>query len=921
VATRSPRVLLGRAGEREMFDRLLRNVRGGQSAVLVVRGEAGAGKTALLQDVARQASEFRIAQVAGIEAEAELPFAALHLICAPLLTALDDLPEPQRHALRVALGLSSGDPPDRFLVALAVLSLLSAVAEEQPLLCVVDDAQWLDSASGPVLAFVARRLLAESVALVFAIREPDGRREFEGLPELLLGGLGEEDARALLAAAVPGRLDDRVRDRIVAETRGNPLALLELSRGKSAPQLAGGFDLPTTADLPGCIEDSYLGRVRGMPDATQQLLLLAAAESRGDAALIWRAADALGIGARDLVPAEEAALLEIGAEVRFRHPLVRSASYRAAAPEDRRRVHAALAEASDPELDADCRAWHRAHAATGPSEDVAAELERSAGRAQRRGGLAAAAAFLERAAELTPDLGIRARRALAAAEAEHVSGAPAAALGLLAQAEAGPLDQLQRARLQLLRGRAVFTSNHGADAPKLLLAAAREFEPLDAGLARDTYLDALTAAMFVGRLGGDIGVVEVAQAARAAPPHSGRPQDLLLDGFAVVITDGYAAGAPLLKQAVDVFRTTDMRTPDAIRWLWLATHAAHDLWDDESWQELCDRHVALGRQTGALALLPLALAFRVALHLFAGELTSAALLTHELAAIAAATESGLPPYSALALAGFRGRKTEAEPLIRAARAQVASRGDGIGLTILENAEAVLYNGLGRYDEACEAAQRGAAYPPELAFSMSSLVQLVEAAVRSNQPALADDAMERLARATSASGTDWALGIEARSRALVADDGDAEALYQDAIDHLARTRARGDWARAQLLYGEWLRRQGRRVDAREQLRTAHRLFTDMGMEAFAARSRRELTATGETVRKRQAETRDELTPQEEQIARLARDGLSNAEIGGQLFLSPRTVEWHLRKVFSKLGISSRIGLHDALPARGQHVSPV
>src|SRR5262245_60630154 len=299
------RVLLGRAGERETLDRILRSVRGGQSAALVIRGEAGVGKTALLQHVADEASGFRVAQLAGIEAEAELPFAALHLLCAPLLSPLDGLPEPQRQALSVALGLSSGDPPDRFLIALAVLSLLSAVAEEEPLLCVVDDAQWLDGASGPVLAFVARRLVAESVALVFAVREPSDWRELDGLPELLLGGLGEEDARVLLASAVPGRLDDRVRDRIVAETRGNPLALLELSRGKSAPQLAGGFDLPATADLPSRIEDHYLSRVHALPGATQRLLLLAAAEPRGDAAVLWRAADTLGISASDLAPAEE----------------------------------------------------------------------------------------------------------------------------------------------------------------------------------------------------------------------------------------------------------------------------------------------------------------------------------------------------------------------------------------------------------------------------------------------------------------------------------------------------------------------------------------------------------------------------------------------------------------------------------------
>ena len=919
MAARRP-VLLGRASERQRLDRLLENVRGGQSAVLVIRGEPGVGKTTLLRYGARQAAGFRVEQIAGIEAEMELPFAGLHQLCPPMIARLDVLPEPQRDALGVALGLSSGAAPDRFLVALAVLSLLSALAEERPLLCLVDDAQWLDGASGQVLGFVARRLLAESVGILVAVREPDGEPAFEGLPELPLEGLGDEGARALLARAVPGRLDDRVRDRIVAETRGNPLALLELPRGMSAAELAGGFDLPAPRDLLGHLEDHYLRRVRALPETTQQLLLLAAAEPVGEPTMLWRAAERLGIGASAFAPAEDGELLEVGELVRFRHPLVRSAAYRAASPEDRKLIHEALAKASDPEIDADRRAWHRALASAEPDEDVAAELEHSAGRAQLRGGLAAAAAFLERATELTPDPQLRTRRALAAAEVKHLSGAPDTALRLLGQAEASVLDELQRARVHLLRGQTAFGSSHGRDAPPLLLAAARELEPLDPALARDTYLDALSAALFVGRLAGDVGVMEVAQAARAAPAASTRPQDLLLDGLAVVITEGYAAGAPLLERAVGAFRTEDMPAADAVRWLWLATHAAHDLWDDESWEQLCTRHVALARQAGALTVLPIALSARIGLHLFAGELGTAASLIEELGAVTEATGSGLPPYGALALAAFRGHEAEADTMIRAVREELGPRGDGMGLTLVEHAAAVLYNGLGRYKEACEAAQRGAAHPQELAFSTWSLPQLVEAAVRSDQPALADDAMRRLAQTTGTSGTDWALGVEARSRALVSDDGTAERFYRDAIDHLGRARVRAEHARGHLLYGEWLRRGGRRSDAREQLRTAYGMFTAMGMEAFAERARRELLATGETVRKRRADTRDALTPQEFQIARLARDGLSNPEIGARLFLSPRTVEWHLKKVFTKLAIRSRMALHDVLPAEAPAATP-
>jgi DNA-binding CsgD family transcriptional regulator len=784
------------------------------------------------------------------------------------------------------------------------------VATERPLLCLVDDAQWMDAESGHVLGFVGRRLLAESVALVFAVREPGRRTDFDGLPDLPLAGLDEEHARALLARVVPGRLDERVRDRIVAETDGNPLALLELPRTMSTADLSAGLERSGTGDLPAQLEEHYLRRVGELPAETQRLLLLAAAEPLGDATLLWRAATQLGIGADTLASVDSGGLVDIGARVRFRHPLVRSAIYGAASRSDRCRVHEALAAAIDPRDDPDRQAWHRALAAPGRDESLAGELERLAGRAQLRGGLSAAAAFLERAAELTPEAEPRARRALAAAEVKHYAGARDAALRLLAQAEAGSLDELQRARVHLIRGQSAFTSSHGRDAPPLLLAAARELEPLDPLLARDTYLDALSAALYVGRLAGEVGVREVAEAACSAPPSAARPQDLLLDGLALTITDGHEAGARALKRAVRAFIGEEPPAAEAIRWLWLAAHAAHDVWDDESWARLCARHIDLARRAGALLVLPIALSARIGLHLFAGELAQAATLNEEIAAVNAATGSGLPPYGTLAIAAFRGRESEAEPLIRAARAGLEPRGEGMGLTLVEHAVAVLYNGLGRYSEACAAAQRGAAHPQELAFSMWSLPQLVEAAIGSGRSELAADAMERLARVTGPSGTDWALGVEARCRALVSER--PESHYREALERLGRTRLPGERARAHLLYGEWLRREGRRGDARPQLRTAYERFTEMGMEAFAERARHELQATGETVRTHTPEAQSQLTPQETQIARLARSGLTNAEIGSQLFLSPRTVEWHLRKVFVKLAISSRAGLRDALP---------
>ena len=908
---------LGRTSEREVLDHILANVRGGQSAVLVIRGEAGIGKTALLRYAARQAAGFRVAQIAGVEAEMELPFAGMHQLCAPMFASIDALPEPQRDALSVALGLSAGDPPDRFLLALAVLSLLSAVAEERPLLCFVDDAQWLDGASGQILGFVARRLLAESVAIVFAVREPS-KPELQGLPELPLGGLEDEDARALLARAIPGRLDDGVRDRIVAETRGNPLALLELPRGMSAADLAGGFELTAAGDLPGHIEDHYLRRMGALPDATRRLLLLAAADPVGDVTLLWRAAETLGIGTGALAPVKDGELLEIGARVRFRHPLVRSAAYRAAPEDDRRRAHEALAAVSDPEADADRRAWHRALAAPGLDEDVAAELEHSAGRAQTRGGVAAAAAFLERAAGLTADPARRAQRALAAAQAKHQAGAPEAALALLASAQAGPLDRLQRAQGEVLRARITFTSNRGSDAPPLLLDAARQLEPLDATLARETYLEALMAAQFAGRLAGGA-ALEVAGAARAAPASpSPRAPDLLLDGLAVLITEGHPAAVPLLKRALDAFGEDDA---GGFRWLWLAEEAAIELWDHDTWQRLAARELRLVREAGALTVLPLALSANIVAQIFAGELAAAASLIDEVRIVTEATGTRLAPYGSLILAAWRGREADLSELIDATIKEVVRRGEGIGVSTAQWANAVLQNGLGHYESALASAQQVIEPPKRLDATVNwVLPELIEAAARSGRPELAHDALRQLSEMTRAAGGDWALGLEARSRAQLSGQDAAEPLYQEAIERLGRTRVRGDHARAHLLYGEWLRREARRLEAREQLRSAHRMFTEMGMEAFAERGRRELVATGETVRKRRADTRDELTPQEEQIARLARGGLTNPEIGGQLFLSARTVEWHLRKVFAKLGISSRMGLHEALPGADREASP-
>jgi DNA-binding CsgD family transcriptional regulator len=910
-------MLLDRLPERAALSGLLDAARAGRSGVLVVRGEPGVGKTALLEYAVGSAAGLRVVRVAGVESEMELAFAALQQLCAPMLDKLAGLPDPQRAALGVAFGLSTGAVPDRFLVGLAVLSLVSEVAGQQPLLCVVDDAHWLDRASAQVLAFVARRLLADPVALVFATREPG--EEFRGLPELVVGGLREGDARELLSSVIRGPLDERVRDRIVAETQGNPLALLELPRGVTPADLAGGFGLPGAPELPGLpgrIEESFRRRLEIMPASTRRLMLVAAAEPAGEPALVWRAAEQLGIGAEAVAPAADAGLLAIGERVMFRHPLVRSTVYRAAPAAERRAAHQALAGATDPQADPDRRAWHRAQATPGPDEDVAAELERSAGRAQARGGLAAAAAFLERSAALTLDPARRAERALAAAQAKYRAGAFDATLRLLGTAEAGPPDQLRRARADLLRGHIAFASSRGSDAPPLLLKAARQFEPLDPRLARETYLDALAAATFAGRLVLGGGMREVAEAARAAPPPPGpaRGPDLLLEGLALLICEGYPAGVPVLRRAVSAFRGTDVSAEEGFRWLWLASHVAGIVWDYASWDVLSDRQITIARDAGALIALPMAFNTRARVHLFAGEFTEAASLVAQAESVIEATGSSTAPYGPLALAAFRGQEAQAARLIQIATDDAEYQGEGEGLSAVQWAAAVLYNSLGRYEEALTAAQQASEDSPADRFAGWALVELVEAAVRSGVPERAAGAVQRLSGIARVCGTDWVLGAEARSRALVSDGQAAEKLYRQAIDRLGRTRLRVELGRAHLVYGEWLRRQRRRRDARDQLGSAYEIFESIGAAAFAERARIELRATGGHAQQHADQTPDTLTAQEALIARLAGDGASNAEIAAQLFISPATVAYHLRKVFTKLGVGSRSQLAPALPAR-------
>jgi DNA-binding CsgD family transcriptional regulator len=897
--------LVGRQRERAVVDRLLDSARDGRGAVVVVHGDPGFGKTALLEYAVEAGHDFRLVRTSGAEGEMELDYAAMQRLCSPLLEFIERLPGPQRDALSVAFGLSGGKAPSPFLVGLAVLGLLSEAAEQRPVLCLVDDAQWLDGASGAALAFVARRVLAERIAFAFATRELGSG--LAGFPHLRVDRLGRRDARTLLESVLAARLDESVLERILAETGGNPLALLELARELTPAQLAGGFGLPAALSLSTGIEESFKRRLTRLPRDARRLLLLAAAEPLGDPALLWRSARELGIPETAANTVESEGWLTLDGAVTFRHPLVRSAVYGSAEPTQRREVHRALADATDPELDPDRRAWHRAQATSVPDEQVAAELERSAGRAQARGGLGAVAAFLERAAALTPEPAHRAQRLLAAAGAKRDAGDLGAALGLLASIEAGALDELGRARVDLLRAQIALEQRRGEDAGRLFLDAASRLEPLDPELARETYLEALGGAM-----ASDVEVVGGAPAVAAAPraPTGAVPPravDVVLDAFAIRLTDGYAAAVPTYARALELLLATDIASEDGSRWLSVSSGrnsniVALEMWDDEAVHLLAARRVQVARDTGALGHLPFALSFLVRSHILAGELAAAALALDEARLIAEATGNSAVVNAPMILAAWRGDETQASELIDASSEEAARRRWASN----NYARAVLYNGLGRHDAARDAAWELFESDP-IGYGSHLVPELAEAAARTDDLASLQHALDWLSERTRVIRSGWATGMEARVRALLSDGEVADGQYRQSIEHLSGTRLRLELARSHLLYGEWLRRERRRLDAREHLRTALEAFGSMGAEAFARRAQRELLASGERARKRTVDTLDQLTPQEAQIAHLAANGQTNREISAQLFISPSTVEYHLHKVFRKLAVRSRTEL--------------
>jgi DNA-binding CsgD family transcriptional regulator len=906
-------LLVGRKNECEVLDAFLTATRNGEGGALAVHGDPGIGKTALLEYAVASAKEkkFEVLRTVGNEAEMELTYAALLELCRPALTQTDRLPDLQRDAIEVVFGRRDGAAPDRLLVGVALVTLLCTLSANRPLLCVIDDAQWLDTSSAQVIAFAARRVSRDAVAVILGTRTLTN--DVRGLPELTISGLGDQDARTLLATVLPDRLDDRVVDRLVAETHGNPLALLELPRGSTPSQLAGGFGLPVSATLAGVIEESYRRRLAKLPVDSRRLLLIAAADPTGDSGIVWRAAEALGIAEQAVKPIEDDGLVDFGESVAFRHPLARSAVYGMATPKSRREAHLALAEATDRGVDPDRRAWHRAQATLRPDEDVATELEIAAQRAQARGGIAAAAAFLERSVALTVDPARRADRALRAAQSKRLAGALESALGLATVAQRGPLEDLQRAQLDALLGQIAFAGNRGNDAAPLMLKAASRLEQIDLKLARDTYLDALTAALFAGRLAVDATALQVAVATRAGPS-SAEPlgaSELLLEGLALLITDGYKSGTAVLKKAMSAFRADEVAVEERLRWLWLAGGAAGLIWDYDTWDLLTARQERLARDAGALTVLPITLSTRVGVCLFAGEIAEAAYLVDQVQVVTDASDNKRLSRGALLLAAFRGNEGEARQLIEDITKDSLARGEGLAVAMALWSKALLCNGAGQYGEAFSAATEALKNPNDLWYSGWATIELVEAASRTGTAEKAKPAFDKLVESTGASGTGWALGLQARCRALLSDGEDAEALYQEAIDRLLPTRLRFDLGRTRLLYGEWLRREQRPRDARAQLRLAHELFSEFGMEGFAQRARVELQATGEKLRKRTTGPRHDLTPQESRISELAANGATNQDIAAQMFISPATVEYHLSKVYRKLGIRSRTQLANTL----------
>jgi DNA-binding CsgD family transcriptional regulator len=906
-------VLIGRSEETAQLNALLQQVRGGLGGAVVLRGEAGIGKTALLNALVDAAGDLSAVRLEGVESEMQLGYAALHRLVRPYLYRLEHLPEPQRDALESAFGLTSLAPADRFMVGLAALSLLGDVAKDEPLLIVVDDAQWLDRESVAALVFVARRLHADGVALVFAVRESlEIGAVFQGVPELRINGLDEESARHLLTATVAAPVSYQVAGRIIAVTRGNPLALVELSSELTSDHLIEHAPLPDPLPIGELIEARFLRQVRQLPDETQTILLVAAADPVGDPDTLWRAAEALGLSAAAVAPASDSGLLVLEPRVEFRHPLVRSAVYGGATAADRRRVHHALAAVMDVERDPDRRALHMAAGALGPDEDLAAALEQSAAQARARGGYIAESSFLVRAASLTPDRQRKADRLLLAAHAAFLAGNAGYSESLLEEARPHLGGPFERAQAQRLDGRLRQPLGQSRLAPSLLLGAARAFGPIDRVLSHHSLIEAFVACGASLQFTEGTTEPEIAQTALeslSAQSTLTTKADLLLKGVALRHAGTYADAVPAMREAVRAYAT--MSFEELTRWTALGAPLANELWDEGGLRSTLERLAGAARALGALSALQVVLIGLAAIEVRAGLFMAARERYSELQDVSLAIGDYVEHYALfdvdlLSWQGDEQAPSKAAQLVEfgtAFRAAATIHYANLSLSIFDLAE-------GRYEKALAAAQ-SVVDADAMGYSCQALPTVVEAAMRCNDREAATGALACLTEQAIASGTSWGLGLVARCRALVADGSSAEALYEEALDHLGKTSWRTEVARTHLLFGEWLRRQRRRTEAREQLRRAYEMFDTMGARAFSERARVELLATGERARTRRVETAHDLTSRELQIARLAAQRATSREIAGQLFISANTVDYHLRKVFQKLGVNSRRDLSGVL----------
>jgi DNA-binding CsgD family transcriptional regulator len=910
--------LVGRSDERRLLASLLSSGGAGQAQSLVLRGEPGIGKSALIQDLVERADGWQVCQVVGVESEMELSYSGLQQLFGSVSASTAGLPTPHHAALEKVFGRLRGEPPDRFMVALAALELAGRVSEQKPLLWIVDDAQWVDRSTLQAVGFVARRVHHERMVVLIGARDYDDDGDLAGVTELRLAGLDPQDA-ARLFPAVLGPTDPAVRDRILAEARGNPLALIELPRSWTTAELAAELSESGHVPLARHLELGFTTRLRQLPADTQTLLTLAAAEPTGDPGLLWSAAQLLGLDWRAAAPAEAADLIEFGRRVQFRHPLVRAAAYRSAPLQVRLEAHGALAQVTDGQRDADNRAWHRACSTVAHDETIAVELEQSAERARARGGLLGAAALLERAAALTPESARRADRTLVAASTKRDAGALNASVRLLDSIDEGHRSGRRAALIQRLRGRVAFDQGHAHEASPLLKESARLLEGFDPALARDTHLEALAAAVWAGGHDGPALIRQAAVTASDAPRGEGpeRTSDVLLDAMVLRATEGYEAAAATLTRALAAVRDDEVGTDDVGSLLWLAGNRvagilAIEAWDFSTGLALAERQVNVTREAGALVQLQFALNFLANYVALSGDLRRASELVEEESRIADMTLVGSVGQSRLLLSAFRGDAVTAVPLLESWIESATTNGQGRTVAFVHYLSAVLLNGLGQYGEALDHARRVVDWDA-LGYQTIAVTEFAEAASRQGEEAALVELSAWMTARAAATPTPWALGTASLVAALEAgDDDDADRLYRDGLAHVSRSPVKTTLARSHLLYGEWLRRKGRRRDAGEHLGAAHDAFTAMGMVAFADRARRELSATTRRRVRRYVDTPSRrFTSQEWQIAQLTQRGFSNREIGSRLFLSPRTVEWHLRNVFAKVGVSTRRQLRDSV----------